>query len=78
MMVVAINYCLLKKPKNSFSTKSNFPNLIGKCKKEKNAIRFFKSILHFIEEESFFLQIMYGDNNRGQQCSEEMQKGGGM
>jgi len=49
-----------------------------KCKKEKNAIRFFKSILYFIEEKSFFLQIMYGDNNRGQQCSEEMQKGGGM
>lgn len=63
-----------KKPKKSFSTKSNFPNPIGKCKKEENAIRFFKSILYFIQENHFSYKLLC----RGQQCSDMMQKGGGM
>ncbi len=35
---------------------------------EENAIRFFKSILYFIEEKSFFLQIMLGGNNVVKGC----------
>ncbi len=68
MVVAIINCCLLKNPKNHFLPKSNFPNPIGKCKNEENAMRFFKSILYFIEEKSFFLQIMLGGNNGVKGC----------
>jgi hypothetical protein len=36
-----------KNPKKSFSTKSNFPNPIGKCKKEKKCNKIFKINLIF-------------------------------
>jgi hypothetical protein len=67
-IVARYHGCCNHQPKNSFSTKSNFPNPIGKCKKEENAIRFLKSILYFIEEKSFFLQIMLGGNNGMKGC----------
>jgi hypothetical protein len=57
-----------KKTQKIILHKINFPNPIGKCKKEENAIRFFKSILYFIEEKSFFLQIMLGGNNAMKGC----------